>query len=149
MKYALGLEKDQELYYGNQYDTFEDAREAGIKQVIEFNKGEQDYAGVFGNPMFRSSDFPITKLYVVEAITPDIDSQTIAEDITAGLNDYMYGNYGEVAEEYLMDMTDEETKSLGETIYQWFKDHKRLPDFWVAGKQVEIDLDTGKNTAVK
>lgn len=149
MKYALGLEKDQELYYGKQYDTFEEAREAGTKQVKEFNKGEKDYAGVFGNPMFRSSDFPITKFYVVEAITPDIDSQTIAEDLIAGLSDDMYGNYGEVAEEYLMDLTDEETKSLGDTIHQWFKDRKRLPDFWVAGKQVEIDLETGKETEVK
>ena len=114
--YQIG---ESDIWLGDKYDTKEDA--------IEDCREE-----------YNSGDYEEETCYVgrIDTYNAFIDADSIIEDI----QNYAYSECGEVAEEFLIDVTKEQTEELqdklNDVLQEWLTKHNLQPTF---GNMVDVE----------
>jgi hypothetical protein len=129
MKWKFNLDAD-EIWYGDEFDTKEEAIQAGIKKLNELKKIDNNYKDV-------------NSFYVgqVQYYTPCISPEWLIEQI----GEMAYDECGEVAEDWLRFVKNEKVKQLGDMInkvfMEWLKDVGEMPTFGSIVNIEEIKIE--------
>lgn len=122
-KWTNEIDVNSDIWRGEIYDNREEAIKEGIKDAIDFEKKS-------------------FKIGIIEEVANfGIDAQGVIENIQ---ND-MYGEYGEVAEDYLDDVTKEHLSELedqlNEVFYKWQEKYNYKPTFYGVINEEIIKVD--------
>ena len=122
-KWTYEIDITRDMWRGGVYDTKEKAIEEGKKDAIE--NGRQSF-----------------KVGIIEdAPNFGIDVDSVIEQI----QENMYNEMGEVAEDYLDDVTKDDTleleKRLNEVFYKWQEEHNYKPSFYKVISEEVIEVE--------
>ena len=122
-KWTYEIDITRDMWRGGVYDTKEEAIEEGKKDAIE--NGRQSF-----------------KVGIIEdAPNFGIDVDSVIEQI----QENMYNEMGEVAEDYLDDVTKDDTleleKRLNEVFYKWQEEHNYKPSFYKVISEEVIEVE--------
>ena len=130
-KWTNEVDVNSDIWRGEIYDSREEAIEQGRKEAIEYGK----------------KNFKIG--IIEEAPNFGVDAERFIEDIQ---ND-MYGEMGEVAEDYLDDVTKEHLSELedqfNEVFYKWQEKYNYKPTFYKVISEEVIEVDKEQCTCSK
>jgi hypothetical protein len=123
-----------DIWTGEEFDTNQKAIEEGRLEVIAENKINLERG--FANEAIKS--FDVGQIASVSPCGVDVDS--ILENIAENTGDEV----GEVAEDYLMDVANEDAaeleEKLNEVLFTWMKKHNYEPNFFVMENIEEIEI---------
>lgn len=81
-------------------------------------------------------------------IVTEVDIRVDADDVIENIQNRVYSEHGEVAEEYLDNVSKEQLNELDEALNKVFNDwkdkHKFEPNFFTVEEIKEYDLETGE-----
>lgn len=124
------------------YDTKEEAIECSLDAIKRYNKDPEnesleDELGYFPDDTSKIKSFAVGKCNIPPL---NIGVDTLLERKAEDMWDYV----GELAEDYLNDVTEEHEKELEGLIYDWFVRHDYLPKFYMISEIEEIRVEESK-----
>lgn len=125
------------VWYGEPFDTKEEATEYGISQYKKHRDKER--TELFGD---FDSDYDIDVFYIGKSrgYIPEIDAYRVIEDQQM----MAYDECGEVSNGWLDDVTNEEMKSLQKILSiafkSWLELNHRFPSFYCIDDIEEVDI---------
>lgn len=121
-KWTNEIDLNSDIWRGDIYDSREEAIKEGMKEAIEYEKNNFKVGIVEDVPNFG------------------IDVDRVIEDI----QNTMYGEVGELAEDYLDDVTTEHLleleEQLNEVFYKWQEKYNYKPTFYRIVSEEIIDV---------
>lgn len=122
-KWTNEIDLNSDIWTGDIYDSREEAIKEGRKEAIEYEKNNFKVGIIEDVPNFG------------------IDVDKVIEDI----QNTMYGEIGEVAEDYLNDVTIEDLfeleEQLNEVFYKWQEKNNYKPTFYRVVSEEIIDIE--------
>jgi len=123
-----------EVWTGECYETKQEAIEIGKSEAIAENKINIE----------RGFDIEAIKLFevgqIAQVTASGVNVDSILEDIAENTGDEI----GEVAEDYLNDVTKEDSdeleQKLNDVVFAWMKDRGYEPNFWIMENVEEISI---------